>query len=251
MNQSWNVEKYTDNFSFVYSYGNDVAKLLDEGKIKTLLDLGCGNGALTELFFKKGFSVTGMDSSEEMIKAAREQYPEINFICADATDFSLPNTVDAVFSNAVFHWINKERQSYMMKCVYRALNSGGQFVFEMGGIGNNALIHSALAKSFENAGMEYVMPFYFPSVGEYSSMLENAGFKVRYALLFDRPTELKGENGLSDWINMFVKLPFSGVDEKTKTVIIERAVKSLYHDLFKNGVWYADYVRLRIKAVKE
>lgn len=251
MNQRWNAEKYTENFSFVFNYGNDVAELLELENVKSMLDLGCGSGVLTESFFKKGISVTGLDSSEEMIGSARKRYPEINFICADATDFSLQNTVDAVFSNAVFHWINKERQPLMIKCVYNVLNKGGQFVFEMGGFGNNDLIHSALAKSFENVGIEYVMPFYFPSIGEYSAMLESAGFKVRYAVLFDRPTKLNGENGLSDWINMFVKLPFSNVDEKTKTDIIDQAIQALRHDLYKNGIWYADYVRLRIKAIKE
>ena len=135
-------------------------------------------------------------------------------------------------------------------CVYNALNSGGQFVFEMGGIGNNALIHSALAKSFAEVGLDYVMPFYFPSIGEYSSMLEKTGFKIRYAVLFDRPTELKGENGLSDWINMFVKNPFIGVDEPLKSDIIKRAVDMLYNDLCKDGIWYADYVRLRMKVRK-
>ena len=251
MNQEWNAEKYVSDFSFVSGYGNDVAELIDKEKVKSILDLGCGNGTLTDMLRKKGFRVIGMDSSAEMIEAARAQYPDIDFICGDAADLSLRDPVDAVFSNAVFHWINKERQPNMMECVYRALNGGGQFVFEMGGIGNNKLIHSALAKAFESAGMEYKMPFYFPSIGEYSSMLERAGFKVRYASLFDRPTALKGENGLRDWINMFINIPFSGVDEKTKSDIIRRAVETLSNELLKDGIWYADYVRLRIKAVKE
>lgn len=239
------------DFSFVYHYGNDVAELLDDAKIKSILDLGCGNGAMSKLFREKGLSVTGLDSSAEMIESARNANSEINFILANATDFSLNEPVDAVFSNAVFHWIDKGYQPDMMRCVYNALNSGGQFVFEMGGMGNNSLIHSALAKSFAEAGLDYVMPFYFPSIGEYSSMLEKAGFKIRYAVLFDRPTELKGENGLSDWINMFVKNPFIGVDEPLKSDIIKRAVDMLYHDLYRDGIWYADYVRLRMKAVKE
>ena len=69
--------------------------------------------------------------------------------------------------------------------------------------------------------------------------------------MFDRPTELKGENGLSDWINMFVNNPFISVDEPLKSDIIKLAVDMLYSDLCKDGIWYADYVRLRMKAVKE
>lgn len=251
MNQIWDANKYADDFSFVHNYGNNVAEFFDYKKISSVLDLGCGGGELSERFYKMGLSVIGLDSSEEMLETARNRYPDINFICADATDFSLKEPVDAVFSNAVFHLIDKERQPYMMGCVYNALSSGGQFVFEMGGIGNNALIHSALAKSFAEVDLDYVMPFYFPSIGEYSSMLEKTGFKIRYAVLFDRPTELNGENGLSDWINMFVNNPFIGVDEPLKSDIIKLAVDMLYSDLCKDGIRYADYVRLRMKAVKE
>ncbi|MCM1165511.1 MAG: methyltransferase domain-containing protein [Lachnospiraceae bacterium] len=251
MNQEWNAEKYASDFSFVYDYGNDVTKLLDGDNIRSVLDLGCGNGALSERLFNKGYSVIGMDSSEKMLAAARERFPKIKFVRADAADFSLEQPVDAVFSNAVLHWINKGKQPAVASCVYNALKSGGRFVFEMGGKGNNALIHAALERTFEEAGLKYEMPFYFPSVGEYASILEKAGFKVGYAVLFDRPTELKGENGMAEWIKMFVNVPFSGIDEKTRSELVGRAAEKLRGALFAGGKWYADYVRLRMKATKE
>lgn len=251
MNQNWDAEKYSENFSFVHNYGNDVMALVNIENASTILDLGCGNGVLTNQFAEKGLSTIGIDSSEEMLEIARRNYPEIEFILSDATHFTLRKPVDIVFSNAVFHWIDKSKQLDMMKCVYHALNVGGQFVFEMGGFGNNKLIHSALLTAFEEAGYEYKMPFYFPSIGEYSPLLEQAGFKVRYAVLFDRPTELKGNNGLLDWIMMFVKNTFKEIDESDRSKIIEKAIKLLQADLYKNGVWFADYVRLRMKAVKE
>lgn len=65
-------------------------------------------------------------------------------------------------------------------------------------------------------------------------------------------TELKGENGLKDWIHMFVKTPFSVVKSKAEQeVMIDAAVKRLQEKLYRNGKWYSDYVRLRMKAVKE
>ncbi|MDO4945668.1 MAG: class I SAM-dependent methyltransferase [Ruminococcus sp.] len=251
MNQNWNAEKYSSDFSFVHNYGNDLIGLIDTANVNTVLDLGCGNGVLTNSLAEKGFSVIGIDGSKEMIKIARSHYPNIKFICSDATDFVLEKPVDAVFSNAVFHWIDKSSQSCMLKCVYQSLNSNGQFVFEMGGIGNNKLIHSALSNAFAEAGYEYTMPFYFPSIGEYSALLEKEGFKVRYAVLFDRPTMLKGDNGLLEWIHMFVNNPFLSVNPNDKKIIIDKVIKSLYSDLYRNGIWYADYVRLRMKAVKE
>ncbi len=95
------------------------------------------------------------------------------------------------------------------------------------------------------------MPFYFPTSSEYTALLENIGFRVKYAVLFDRPTELKGENGLRDWINMFVKTPFSVIGaEQEKETIIDKAVDVLRNDLYIGDKWYADYVRIRIKAIR-
>ena len=251
MNQSWNAEKYSSDFSFVHEYGNDVIGLIDAAHVHSILDLGSGNGALTKALADRGFSVTGMDASGEMLEEARRNYPHISFVQADATDFTLDSPVDVVFSNAVFHWINRERQPDMMKCVYRSLRDTGQFVFEMGGLGNNTLIHAALSEIFMEHGYTYKMPFYFPSIGEYSTLLEAAGFKVRYATLFNRFTPLKGEDGLADWIKMFLSNPFSIVPEYEREKIISQAVQSLKKELFKDSVWYSDYVRLRMRAVKE
>ncbi len=253
MNQNWNSEKYSQNFSFVYKYGSDVLDLIDTEGVKNVIDLGCGTGALTRQLAEKGFNVTGIDASENMLNQARANNPDINFIQADATNFKLGEKVDAIFSNAVLHWIDKYKQPLMMKCVYNALRDGGQFVFEMGGYGCCAMIHEELAKNFAARNYKYVMPFYFPTIGEYSSLLENAGFTVRYAILFDRPTKLEGDEGLYNWIKMFVNIPFKSVNESDREIIILDSVNNLRSNekLHNSGVWYADYVRLRIRAVKE
>ena len=251
MNQIWNSQRYTEKFSFVHQYGNEVVSLIDMHGVETVLDLGCGNGALTARFLKLSKSVIGMDASEEMLRIARKDHPEIMFVCGDATAFQLDTRVDVVFSNAVFHWIEECRQADMIGCVYNALNDGGQFVFEMGGQGNNQLIHNTLDTLFQHRKLKYAMPFYFPTIGMYSRLLEENGFLVEQALLFDRPTPLEGENGLSDWIHMFVNKPFEDLSENVREEIIAEAVSLLKPVLYKDGIWYADYVRLRMKSIKE
>ena len=250
MDVSWDADKYAQDFSFVHKYGNDVLELIDFDKAQTAIDLGCGNGALTERIKSKGVSVIGIDSSPDMLKAARENYSDIEFILADATDFSVEYPVDLVFSNAVFHWIDREKQIDMLSCVSKALKQEGQFVFEFGGYGNNALIHSALSDEFREAGLDYKMPFYFPTIGEYASLVEKAGLTVVSAFLFNRMTELQGENGLLNWIDMFIKLPFDNIDEESKSRIKKNTVEKLKSQLFIDGKWYADYVRIKMKAVK-
>lgn len=251
MNIKWDADKYTSDFSFVHQYGNSVTELISADKNSSILDLGCGNGALTKALQDKGYIVKGLDASKELLDIARKNYPDIEFIQADAVSFSVEEPVDVVFSNAVFHWIEGEKQRNMLRCVHNALKENGEFVFEFGGYGNNQLIHGALAEAFAECGYVYKMPFYFPAISEYSTLLEDTGFRVRYAVLFDRPTELKGEDGLKDWIKMFVKTPFSVIgNEDEKDVIIDRAVESLRNVLYRDGKWYADYVRIRMKAIR-
>lgn len=251
MNIKWDANKYTKDFSFVHKYGNDLIQMIDIREKMSVLDLGCGNGALTKKLCDMGLNAIGLDSSEDLLKIARELYPNIKFIKADATDFSLKTKMDAVFSNAVFHWIDKRKQSKMLDCVYKSLNDGGQFIFEFGGYGNNALIHTALQNEFQARNLIYKLPFYFPTIGEYSQLLEKAGFKIVYATLFERNTELSGKDGLADWIKMFIKSPFEKVDGKIKNEIICSVVERLSKELYLDKKWYADYVRIRFKAIKE
>ncbi len=249
MNIEWDAEKYTRDFSFVSQYGSSLLDWID-GENLAVLDLGCGSGVLTKALAERGHDAEGLDASAELLQAARASYPELRFTQADAVRFQTNRTFDAVFSNAVLHWIEREKQPQLIAHVFDALKPGGQFVFEFGGYGNNARIHDALRRAFEARNRTYVMPFYFPKIGEYTSLLEQGGFLVRSALLLDRPTKLTGEDGLCDWIRMFVKTPFEGLSQTLAEEIIQSAAAELNAALYHDRNWYADYVRLRCKAVK-
>lgn len=250
MNIQWNAEQYARNFSFVAQYGNDVLSLLDLSPAMTVLDLGCGNGALTKALSDKGVRAIGLDGSQEQLQIARASYPELTFFHADATDFTLPEPVDAVFSNAVFHWIDRARQPKLFRCIYSALKPNGQLVFECGGFGCTQRIHNALNIVFNEHGIPYKIPFYFPTIGDYAPLLEQAGLRPTAMTLFDRITPLKGENGMADWIQMFIKQPFRNVPSAEHDRILYQVTERLRPELYHDGVWYADYVRLRGRAVK-
>lgn len=249
MNISWDADQYTRCFSFVSQYGSALLDWL-EGEGLSVLDLGCGNGALTRALADRGHAAEGIDASGELLQAARARFPELRFFQGDAVTFRAERPYDAVFSNAVFHWIDRERQPQLAARVFAALKPGGQFVFEMGGQGNNARIHAALDRAFAARGLTYRMPFYFPSAGEYAALLERSGFQVRTLLLLDRPTALQGGDGLYDWMRMFLKTPLAGLEPALAESIFRAAVSELKDTLFRDGIWYADYVRLRCRAVR-
>ena len=249
MNIKWNSEGYKEGFSFVPAYGEDVLSLIRK-KGGRALDLGCGNGALTEKLSKMGFDVTGLDASDNMLALARKDYPELEFISGDACTFSLEGKADLIFSNAVLHWIDKEKQDNMLSNVYANLRKGGEFVFEMGGKGCSEAVHSTLESLFARRNRKYRRLQYFPSIGEYSSRLEKAGFKVDYAILFDRPTVQNGDDGLVSWIKMFNLPAFDGIGEEEREEILREAESLLRPELCRDNRWIIDYVRLRCRAVK-
>lgn len=248
MNVKWDTEGYIENFGFVHEYGEDVISLIDAKPGSFVIDLGCGSGALSEKLREKGYEVLGIDASEDMVKAASESYPDIRFVCGDAVSFKPERGADVVFSNAVMHWIDADKQEAAARNIFDALVPGGDFVCEFGGSGCAETVHAELARIFEKRGLVYKNPFFFPTIGEYAPILEKAGFTVRYAVLFDRPTVQKTEDGLADWIRMFDKKPFEGLEPELCDEIIAEASENLRPVLFKDGKWIVDYVRIRIKA---
>lgn len=251
MNITWDAKGYTSGFAFVHQYGEDVLGMIDAAPGSHVVDLGCGSGALSEKLLARGYRVTAIDASEEMLAQARAMHPDIPFAQADATDFTLPEPADVIFSNAVFHWIDRDRQPLLAASIARNLKTGGQLVCEFGGYGCAERVHSALEHAFAARGLVYPRVFYFPTIAEHAPILEAAGLRVTCALLFDRPTPQQGEDGLRNWIHMFVKAPFEGMPDDMREAIISEAADSLRPTLRQeDGTWIVDYVRIRIKAVK-
>lgn len=171
MNIFWDAEKYKRFFvRAAVRRSRDGSAGCRPGS--RVVDLGCGNGALTEQLAACGYDVTGVDASAEMLELAREGHPELKFRPGNALDFTLDEPVDAVFSNAVLHWIDADKQQAMLDHIASQIKSGGLLVCEFGGKGCAETVHAALEKRFAAHGLHYRRTFYFPTIGEYAPLLE-------------------------------------------------------------------------------
>ncbi|MNW38719.1 Malonyl-[acyl-carrier protein] O-methyltransferase [compost metagenome] len=252
-NQVWQPEHYDNKLGFVSEYGKGVVDLLKPQRDEVILDLGCGTGDLSNEIAGTGAKVVGMDFSAQMIEQARYKYPGLNFKVGNGERFELDMPVDAVFSNAALHWM-KDAPS-VIRSVWNALRPGGRFVAEFGGKGNVEIIISSIVQALhEKYGIdaESLDPWYFPSVGDYSALLEQQGFRVQYVTHFDRFTKLEDrEKGLSHWINGFAAdTYFAGLGDQEKQTILHQVEQLTRPKLFINDAWHADYVRLRFIAIK-
>ncbi|MBW4596354.1 MAG: class I SAM-dependent methyltransferase [Brasilonema angustatum HA4187-MV1] len=248
----WNAELYDSKHSFISELVANLVELLSPKPGECILDLGCGTGHLTHKIASLGAEVIGIDSAPTMIEQARKNYPPLDFEVVDAKNLPYTEKFDSIFSNAVLHWIKEPEE--VVVGINRALKSGGRFVAEFGGKGNVNAIISALFNALQKAGSSTdtaLNPWYFPSIGEYGSLLEKHGFELTYATLFERPTPLEdGEQGLKNWLKMFADSLFSGLSTDAQRNILVDIENQLRPSLYKNNTWFADYKRIRVIAVK-
>ncbi len=248
----WNSSLYDSAHDFVSRYGEGLLPYLSPQPGEMILDLGCGTADLTKQISDAGATVIGVDNAPEMIERAKSKYPELDLRVRDGRDLNLNIQFDAIFSNAVLHWIPEKE--VVIQQMYSHLKQGGRIAVEFGGKGNNkamlAMLRTVLDEREypENAAINF---WYYPSIAEYAGELESAGFRVVLAEHFDRLTPLKGVNGIKEWFYMFGESFFEGVPEPVKEDILNEVQERLAPTNLVEGVWSADYKRIRIVAVKE
>lgn len=222
-------------------------QLLDARPGELILDLGCGDGALTEKIAGYGCAVIGVDSSFPQLKAARER--GLNAVVMDGHQLCFQRRFDAVFTNAALHWMKQPET--VVAGVANSLKAGGRFIGEFGGKGNVERIRSALHETLRRHAIDPapIDPWYYPSPEEYSKLLSRAGFIVNYIELIPRPTKLPGD--MLDWLEIFAQPFTQAVAEPERGSFLKEVRNELVTCLCDGaGNWIADYVRLRFKATK-
>jgi SAM-dependent methyltransferase len=246
--QRWDAALYRDRHAFVFQKAADLIDVLAPRGGERVLDVGCGTGELTAGIASRGADVLGVDASADMVAAATKAFPQVRFVVADARALPFDGGFDAVFSNATLHWVRDADAA--AGSIARALKPGGRFVAEFGGHGNVAGIVRAIDAALADLSLPRVpLPWYYPTVGQYASVLERAGLEVRRAELFDRPTDLAGPHGLRNWVTMFGGAYLASVPDARRDAFFA-ALESYAPQLRNADAWFADYRRLRVVAVK-
>src|SRR5579883_2226865 len=243
--QIWQADRYAKHAHFVPALAQPVLDLLNPQPGERILDLGCGDGVLTEKIAACGAQVIGVDAAPDMVDAARKRGLDVNLM--DGSALSFKHEFDAVFSNAALHWMKSDPDA-VIAGVARALKPGGRFVAEMGGHGCVAAITVAIIAVMRRYGIDArpLIPWYFPTVDAYRGRLERGGFTVDYIELIPRPTPLPTIEG---WIATFAGPLLNHLPEGERAQARDEAIELLRPVLCDDrGRWTADYIRLRFAA---
>jgi SAM-dependent methyltransferase len=251
----WSPADYANNAAFVPALGGAALSLLNPRPGELILDLGCGDGVLTEKIEQAGARVIGLDASPEMVEAARAR--GVDAFVADAQALDLAGQAlrfgqfDAAFSNAALHWMLDPMA--VATGVYAVLRPGGRFAGEMGGFGNITVLRAALRAELTERGYPVPAsdPQWYPTVGEFSRIYSEAGFTDIEAELIPRETALPA--GVARWVMTFRSgwMEVAGVPESSRAEIAAAVQNRVAATLRKpDGSWFADYVRLRFTMRK-
>ena len=266
----WTTNAYSASASFVPLLTQEIVQWLDPQPNDNILDLGCGDGLLTAKLRSSGSRLTGIDASANLIKAAEDTYgtnPDLTWNVLDCRYLENNNAIKEadytkLFSNAALHWILRDAstRTSVFRGAYKTLKPGGTFVFEMGGAGNVAEVHSALLAALVHQGIgiekaREACPWFFPSETLMKEILERVGFKVEKMKLEYRPTKLttEKEGGLEGWVRLMGAnfLDVLASHEKREAVVREVCdvlQTVLAHE--EDGSMWLGYVRLKVLARK-
>lgn len=265
----WTHTAYNASASFVPLLTQEILLWLSPQPTDIILDLGCGDGVLTAKIAETCPNVVGVDSSANLISAARTSYGEhpISWHLLDCRYMEKDNMLveslyDKVFSNAALHWILRDEETRMsvLRATYRTLRPGGSFVFEMGGAGNVADVYAALLAALVHQGVPIVKareacPWFFPSEHFISVMLGEAGFAVERTKLEYRPTKLTQQEGggLEGWVRLMGAQFLEVLSEQEKREAVIKEVCDVLKSVItreEDGSMWLGYVRLKVLARK-
>ncbi|MEA3422643.1 MAG: class I SAM-dependent methyltransferase [Bacillota bacterium] len=201
-----NLSEIYDQYMDDYDYNsviNSFEEILKENKVRKILDLACGTGNASIELYERGYIVTGIDLSEEMLMKASEKTLEKNykvkFMSGDMRYFNVKSEFDAIISltDGLNYMLDKEDLTKVFERVYDHLNNGGIFIFDMSTIYKfeNLIGNSTFAENDENSS--YIWENYYDEEKQILEFDVTVFTEVRNNL-FERKTESHIQRGYEE-----------------------------------------------------
>ena len=258
----WNARDYEENSAAQLKWARELIGKLSLRGGESVLDLGCGDGKISAEIARKvpEGAVVGVDSSGSMIARAKQRYGDsqftnLRFAVMDAAALSFEEEFDLVFSNAALHWIKDH--GAVLKGVYKSLKPGGRILFQMGGKGNASGFRSVLEETLARSEWRpyfrgFSQPYRFPGTGQYTTLLEGIGFRIKRVELIPKDMEQNGKRGLAGWIRT-TWMPFTERVPKAKRERLVEEISTRYlhrYPIDRKERVHVAMIRLEVEAKK-
>ena len=236
------------------------ARVLDRLELRgdeVALDAGCGTGRVTRLLLERlpRGRVYGVDRSPAMLAVAREQLAKeaasrVTLVEADLTTVRLPEPLDAIFSNATFHWVPDHDALFANLAVL--LRPGGRLAAQCGGAGNIDTVRRHADAVMARGDFARFGPvrdaYYFATPKETAARLTRAGFAQVETWLEPQPVAFPDRPTFAEYLKTVVLGPYlAALPETLHDPFIEAVVEE---DARHGERRTVDYVRLNMTAVR-
>ena len=254
----FNGKKYEQASRHQKEWGQKLLSDLHLSGKESILDLGCGDGVLTEqlsMLVPDG-SVFGIDASIGMINTAKKREKEnLQFLHMDMPDMSFVNKFDVIYSNAALHWVKDH--SRLLSQSHSALKPGGKILWNFAGEGNCSdffeiirnMIHTEPYKKYFHS---FQWPWYMPSKSEYEGFMSRSNFKNIVITEEHADRYFSDAEEMIGWIDQPSLVPFiQYIPEELKETFRSEVIEaSLKRAIQPDGTCFQPFRRLKVSAVK-
>jgi trans-aconitate methyltransferase len=257
MAHEFDGKKYAAASAHQKEWGTKLIRELSISGSERILDLGCGDGALTsQLAALTEGAVIGIDASQGMIETAKlHQGKNVSFEVYDISILDFEDEFDIIFSNAALHWI--KNHNALLKNVFRALKSGGILKFNFAGDGNCANFFGVVKEviklpQFVRYFSDFEWPWYMPTVEEYELLVRGIPFTESRVWGENADRFFADAETMIKWIDQpslvpFMKLVSDEHKEDFRQFVIARMVQKTRH---ADGSCFETFRRINVVARK-
>lgn len=251
-------EKYKKASKHQKEWGNNLIAELSLNGDEEILDLGCGDGGLTEQLAQlvPNGKVLGIDASEGMIVTAQNRIKSnLVFVQQDINTIDFQNMFDVIFSNAALHWVKNHKR--LLQNTFRALKENGVLLWDFAGYGNCSNFFEVIREKIQSEKYKkyfsnFEWPWYMPTKDDYEKIVVASGFSKYSITEVNKDRFFLSADEMIKWIDQPSIVPFiSIIPEEMKTEFRDDVIKSMLEKTLQpDGTCFETFRRIHVKASK-